>query len=144
MEDPNLEIEMSEDTGECLLSGIGPLHLDVVVNQLQKRGVQAEISKPQPIFRESVHANTKYVTAKSPNGLNTFKLLLTRISQEDASWFRDPKNVIPKAEADRIKLLTENTSLSELEAKGFWGVTKNNNIIISRRMKIWVFISKKI
>lgn len=135
VEDPNLEIEMSEDTGECLLSGIGPLHLDVVVNQLQKRGVQAEISKPQPIFRESVHANTKYVTAKSPNGLNTFKLLLTRISQEDASWFRDPKNVIPKAEADRIKLLTENTSLSELEAKGFWGVTKNNNIIISRRMQ---------
>ena len=144
IEDPNLELKLSEETGECLLSGIGPLHLEVVVNQLKKRGLEVEVSKPQAIFKESVHSNTKYITIKSPNGLNICKLLVTRISQEDARWLRDSANKIPKEEKQRIDLLTNLTSLSELEAKGFWGIIKNTNIIISRRMQdVGIYIEEE-
>ncbi len=135
IEDPNLELELSQETGECLLSGIGPLHLEVVVNQLKKRGVEVEVSKPQPIFKESVHSNTKYVIAKSPNGLNICKLLVTRLNQEDVKWFRNHASKIPKDSKLRFELLKTSTSLSELEVKGFWAEIKNTNIIISRRMQ---------
>ena len=37
IEDPNLKFEINEENGEFLLSGVGPLHLEITANEIEKR-----------------------------------------------------------------------------------------------------------
>lgn len=54
-EDPTFQIKEIEDTGELIISGMGELHLDVLVNRVIKEfRVAARVGKPQVSYRESI------------------------------------------------------------------------------------------
>jgi elongation factor G len=54
-EDPTFKVREDEDTGQTLISGMGELHLEVIVDRLQRQyGVQAVVGKPQVVYRETV------------------------------------------------------------------------------------------
>lgn len=54
-EDPTFLIKEMEDTGELIISGMGELHLDVLVNRVIKEfRVAARVGKPQVSYRESI------------------------------------------------------------------------------------------
>jgi elongation factor G len=54
-EDPTFTTRESEETGQLIISGMGELHLDVLVTRLKKEyGLEAKVGHPQVTYRESV------------------------------------------------------------------------------------------
>ncbi len=55
LEDPTFSVEENPETGQLLVSGMGELHLEVLMRQIAERtGIDANAGKPQVSFRESV------------------------------------------------------------------------------------------
>jgi len=72
-EDPSVVIEINEETGEHLISGMGELHLEVIENRIRtEKGVEVQTSPPIVVYRESVLKVSPEVEGKSPNKHNKF------------------------------------------------------------------------
>jgi elongation factor G len=60
MEDPTLTVERDEDTGQVILSGMGELHLEVLMERLTREyGVKPRTGKPQVVYQETVTASAE-------------------------------------------------------------------------------------
>jgi len=74
LEDPSFRVKTDPDSGQILLSGMGELHLEVVVERLRRElGVKARVGKPQVAYRETVtrrgEGENKFVrVAAGPGG----------------------------------------------------------------------------
>jgi len=54
-EDPSLRVRTDEETGQTILSGMGELHLDVIVDRMKREfKVEANVGAPQVAYRESI------------------------------------------------------------------------------------------
>ena len=54
-EDPTFQVKSEEDTGQTVISGMGELHLDVLVNRLQTEyHLDVNVGRPQVVYRETV------------------------------------------------------------------------------------------
>jgi elongation factor G len=54
-EDPSLRVNTDEETGEVILSGMGELHLEIIVDRLKREfKVEANVGKPQVAYRETI------------------------------------------------------------------------------------------
>ncbi len=54
-EDPSLQVKQDQETGETLISGMGELHLDIIVDRLfREYRVKANVGKPQVSYREAL------------------------------------------------------------------------------------------
>jgi elongation factor G len=60
-EDPTFQVRTDEDTGQTIISGMGELHLEVLVDRMMREfNVQANVGKPQVAYRETIsHAVQK-------------------------------------------------------------------------------------
>ncbi|HEY5681466.1 MAG TPA: elongation factor G [Pseudomonadales bacterium] len=56
-EDPSFRVETDEESGQTIISGMGELHLDIIVDRMRREfGVEANIGKPQVAYRETIRA----------------------------------------------------------------------------------------
>jgi len=54
-EDPTFQVKVNEDTGQLIISGMGELHLDVVVNRMIREfNLRANVGKPQVAYKETI------------------------------------------------------------------------------------------
>ena len=54
-EDPTFRVENDIDTGQTIISGMGELHLDILVDRMRREfGVEANVGKPQVAYRETI------------------------------------------------------------------------------------------
>ena len=54
-EDPSFQVKTDEETGQTIISGMGELHLDILVDRMSREfGVSANIGKPQVAYREAI------------------------------------------------------------------------------------------
>lgn len=54
-EDPTFQVRYDEDTGQTIISGMGELHLDVLVNRLRTEyHLEVNVGRPQVVYRETV------------------------------------------------------------------------------------------
>ena len=54
-EDPTLRVRLDADTGQTILSGMGELHLEIVVHRMQREfATQVNVGKPQVVYREAL------------------------------------------------------------------------------------------
>ncbi len=72
-EDPSLRIEINEETGESLISGMGELHLEIIENRIKsEKGLEIEMGPPIIVYRESVNKFSDVAVGRSPNKHNDF------------------------------------------------------------------------
>jgi len=58
-EDPTLKVNTDPDTGQTILAGMGELHLEIIVDRLQREfSVGANVGKPQVAYRETIRNST--------------------------------------------------------------------------------------
>ncbi len=56
-EDPSFRVETDDETGQTIISGMGELHLDIIVDRMKREfSVEANIGKPQVAYRETIKA----------------------------------------------------------------------------------------
>ena len=57
-EDPSFRVKTDEETGQTIISGMGELHLDILVDRMKREfSVEANIGKPQVAYREAIRNN---------------------------------------------------------------------------------------
>ena len=60
-EDPTLKVSTDPDTGQTILAGMGELHLEIIVDRMQREfGVGANVGKPQVAYRETIRQKAEY------------------------------------------------------------------------------------
>lgn len=70
-EDPSVKVEINEETGEYLISGMGELHLEVIENRIMtEKKVPIKSSPPIVVYRETVTKQSPEMEGKSPNKHN--------------------------------------------------------------------------
>lgn len=70
-EDPTIKIEINEETGEHLMSGMGELHLEVIENRIKtEKNVEVKTSPPVVVYRETITRKSEIFMGKSPNKHN--------------------------------------------------------------------------
>ena len=59
-EDPSFRVRVEEESGQTIISGMGELHLDIIVDRMKREfSVEANIGKPQVAYRESIRASAE-------------------------------------------------------------------------------------
>ncbi|MHA1409599.1 MAG: GTP-binding protein [Candidatus Odinarchaeia archaeon] len=59
LQDPNLKVDINEETGEYLISGLGELHLEIVVKKLKEKGFDIIASEPMVVYRETITSSAE-------------------------------------------------------------------------------------
>ena len=82
-EDPTFQVRLDEDTDQTIISGMGELHLDVLVNRLlTEYHLEVNVGRPQVVFRETVEkeAEASFKFAKEMEEIKLFGEVFLRIS----------------------------------------------------------------
>jgi elongation factor G len=59
-EDPSFRVKTDEESGQTIISGMGELHLDIIVDRMKREfGVEANIGKPQVAYRETIRSSVE-------------------------------------------------------------------------------------
>ena len=97
-EDPTFRVESDEETGQVIISGMGELHLDILVDRMKREfKVETNVGKPQVAYRETIQKEVdheeKYVKqtgGKGQYGHVIFKL----IPQEPGKGYEFVNNIV--------------------------------------------------
>jgi len=81
-EDPSFRVHTDEETGQTIISGMGELHLEILVDRMFREfKVEAEVGAPQVAYREAIRneVNQEYKYAKQSGGRGQFGHVYLRI-----------------------------------------------------------------
>nr|WP_269847755.1 elongation factor G [Glycomyces salinus] len=116
-EDPTFRVQTDEETGQTVISGMGELHLDILVDRMKREfNVEANIGKPQVAYRETISRRVEkveYLHKKQTGGSGQFARVIVNIeplemkSNEDAVFEFDdqitggriPREYIPSVKS---------------------------------------------
>ncbi len=81
-EDPTLHVSTDPDTGQTILAGMGELHLEIIVDRMQREfSVGANVGKPQVAYRETIRniAEADYTHKKQTGGSGQYARVKLRV-----------------------------------------------------------------
>src|SRR5690606_33358479 len=83
-EDPSFRVKTDEESGQTITSGMGELHLDIIVDRLKREfNVEANVGKPQVAYRETIQAadvKSDYKHAKQSGGKGQYGHVVIEMS----------------------------------------------------------------
>jgi elongation factor G len=117
-EDPTFTVSFDQETSETIISGMGELHLEIIVDRLKREfGVVAEVGRPEVAYRETATAPSdgSYKHSKQSGGRGQYgHVVMTLEPQEPGAGFefvneivggRIPQEYIPSVEKGVIQAL---------------------------------------
>ncbi len=81
-EDPSFRVHTDEESGQTIISGMGELHLEIIVDRMKREfKVEAEVGAPQVAYRESIRKEVEqeYKYAKQSGGRGQFGHVYLRV-----------------------------------------------------------------
>jgi len=82
-EDPSVKVEINEQTGESLISGMGELHLEIIENRIKtEKGLDVKTSAPIVVYKETVTKESPETEGRSPNKHNIFFIKVEPLENE--------------------------------------------------------------
>jgi elongation factor 2 len=128
-EDPSIKVEINEETGENLISGMGELHLEIIEGRIKtEKGLEVKTGAPIVVYRETVTRQSKKVEVRTPNGHNIFFFSIEPLEEEvyDAIEKGDiPEGKLRKKPEEIWKKLSE-LGISNDEARQYREIYKGN------------------
>ncbi|MDP3881310.1 MAG: elongation factor EF-2 [Nanoarchaeota archaeon] len=97
-EDPSIKIEINEETGENLLSGMGELHLEIIEGRIKnEKGLEVKTGAPIVVYREALTKDSGKTEVRTPNGHNILWVSVEPLEDE-------VYNAIERGEIPEIRL----------------------------------------
>jgi len=94
-EDPSFRVKTDEESGQTIISGMGELHLDILVDRMRREfNVEANVGKPQVAYRETIQAQdvkSDYKHAKQSGGKGQYGHVVIELSPISDADRADPK-----------------------------------------------------
>ena len=129
--DPSIQVDINQETGENLISGMGELHLEITEYRIKNEyGVDIVTSEPIVVYRESVAKNSpNKFEGKSPNKHNRFYIEVEPLDKKivEALYNNEIPQNVKKYKNEVIKKLQE-LGMTKDMAKGVFGVQGLNII----------------
>ena len=116
-EDPTFRVNTDPETGQTILSGMGELHLEIIVDRMKREfNVEANVGKPQVAYRETIRqmAEYDYTHKKQTGGSGQFARTKLRVEPNPAKGYEFeneirggniPKEFIPAVEKGVVEAL---------------------------------------
>ena len=116
-EDPTFHVATDPETGQTILSGMGELHLEIIVDRMMREfGVAANVGKPQVAYRETIRqtAEADYTHKKQTGGSGQYARTKLRVEANpgkgfefinDTSGGSIPREFIPAIEKGVVEAL---------------------------------------
>jgi len=85
-EDPSFRVETDEESGQTIISGMGELHLDIIVDRMKREfKVECNVGKPQVAYREKITANVEinHKFVKQSGGRGQYGHVVIRFEPSD-------------------------------------------------------------
>src|SRR5690554_67850 len=83
-EDPSFRVKTDEESGQTIISGMGELHLDIIVDRMKREfNVEANVGKPQVAYRETIRSTdvkSDYKHAKQSGGKGQYGHVVIEMS----------------------------------------------------------------
>ncbi|HNW98695.1 MAG TPA: elongation factor G [Bacteroidales bacterium] len=116
-EDPSFRVRFDEETEETVISGMGELHLEIIIDRLRREfNCEVEVGEPAVAFRETITAEEEcdYKYAKQSGGKGQFARTVMRIEPNEGKGFEFidkikggaiPSEYIPSVQKGILKTL---------------------------------------
>jgi len=112
-EDPSFQVRTDEETGQTIISGMGELHLEILVDRMRREfKVEANVGKPQVAYRETIRrevAKVEYTHKKQTGGSGQYARVIIGVQPIEGgdgyefvnavSGGRIPREYIPSVDA---------------------------------------------
>jgi elongation factor 2 len=120
--DPSIQVEINQETGEHLLSGMGELHLEITQYRIvNEHGIDIVASEPIVVYRENIERKGGPFEGKSPNKHNRFYLEVEPLEPDILSAIQSGEISAVGGKIKDSKAMArqlQDLGMSKLEAKG--------------------------
>jgi elongation factor 2 len=107
-EDPTIQIDIDEETGEHLISGQGELHLEVQTQRIERNhNIPVKTGEPIVVYREAITSESREVEGISPNRHNRFYISAHPLEEEVIETIKRGEATMDMPEQERREALQE-------------------------------------
>ena len=86
-EDPSFRVRTDEESGQTIISGMGELHLEILVDRMRREfGVEATVGKPQVAYRETIRStveNAEFKFVKQSGGRGQYGHVVLKLEPQE-------------------------------------------------------------
>jgi elongation factor 2 len=139
-EDPSIKVQINEQTGESLLSGMGELHLEIIENRIKtEKGLEVRTSAPIIVYRETVTKESPVAEGRSPNKHNSFFIKVAPLEDEVYNLIRSgdlPEGRVKKKSEAVTKVLSETLGWGSDEIRNVKDIYKGSMFLDETRGEV--------